>query len=121
MTNHARGYRKLGKATPHRNLMLRNQVKDLLKHESIRTTEARAKETRRSAERMITLGKAGTLHARRQAIKYLNDSDIAKKIFDDIAPRYASRTGGYTRILKLGRRQGDGAEIVQLELIADTG
>ena len=119
MTNHARGYRKLGKPTAHRNLMLRNQVKDLLKHESIRTTEAKAKETRRSAERMITLGKAGTLHARRMAIKYLNDKDITKKVFDDIAPRYTARTGGYTRILKLGRRLGDGAEIVQLELVAE--
>ncbi len=116
---HARGYRKLGKATPHRNLMLRNQVKDLLKHEAIKTTEARAKETRRSAERMITLGKAGTLHARRLAFQYLNDKDITKKVFDDIAPRYAARTGGYTRILKLGRRQGDGADMVQLELVAD--
>jgi large subunit ribosomal protein L17 len=115
----SRGYRKLGIPTSRRNLMLRNQVKELLKYGAIKTTEAKAKETRRSAERMITLGKAGTLHARRQAISYLNDKDIAKKIFDDIAPRYASRPGGYTRILKLGRRQGDGAEMVQLELIAD--
>ena len=116
---HARGYRKLSRPTQHRNLMLRNQVKDLLKHESIRTTEAKAKETRRSAERMITLGKAGTLHARRMALKYLNDKDIAAKVFEDIAPRYTDRAGGYTRILKLGRRLGDGAEIVQLELVAD--
>jgi large subunit ribosomal protein L17 len=115
----AGGYRKLGIPTHRRNLMLRNQVKDLLKHGAIRTTEAKAKETRRSAERMITLGKSGTLHARRQAFQYLNDKDITKKVFDDIAPRYASRQGGYTRILKLGRRQGDGADIVQLELIAD--
>jgi large subunit ribosomal protein L17 len=114
-----RGYRKLGKPTAHRNLMLRNQVKDLIKHGSIRTTAAKAKETRRSAERMITLGKAGTLHARRMAMKYLNDKDITKKIFDDIGPRYKTRPGGYTRMLKLGRRLGDGAEIVQLELIAE--
>jgi large subunit ribosomal protein L17 len=116
---HARGYRKLGKPTPHRNLMLRNQVKDVLKHESIRTTEARAKETRRLVERMITLGKAGTLHSRRMALKFLDDKAVAKKVFDDIAPRYTSRTGGYTRILKLGRRLGDGAEIVQLELVTE--
>jgi large subunit ribosomal protein L17 len=98
--------------------MLRNLVKDLLKHESIKTTEAKAKEARRSAERMITLGKDGTLHARRLAFKFLNDKNITAKVFDDIAPRYASRAGGYTRILKLGRRLGDGAEVVQLELVA---
>ena len=86
--------------------MLRNLVKDLLKHESIQTTEAKAKETRRSAEKIITLGKDGTLHARRQAISYLNDKDIAAKVFDEIAPRYAGRPGGYTRILKLGRASG---------------
>jgi len=98
--------------------MLRNLVKDLLKHESIKTTEAKAKEARRSAERMITLGKDGTLHARRLAFKFLNDKNITAKVFDDIAPRYAARSGGYTRILKLGRRLGDGAEVVQLELVA---
>jgi large subunit ribosomal protein L17 len=109
--------RQLSRESSHRNLMLRNLVKDLLKHESIKTTEAKAKETRRSAERMITLGKDGTLHARRLAFKFLNDKHITAKVFEDIAPRYASRSGGYTRILKLGRRLGDGAEVVQLELV----
>jgi large subunit ribosomal protein L17 len=97
--------------------MLRNLVKDLLKHESIKTTAAKAKEARRPAERMITLGKDGTLHARRLAFKFLNDKHITAKVFEDIAPRYAGRSGGYTRILKLGRRLGDGAEVVQLELV----
>jgi len=114
---HQLGGRKLNRPTSHRNLMLRNLVKDLLKHESIKTTEAKAKETRRSAERMITLGKAGTLHARRMAFRFLNDKTVTAKVFEDIAPRYADRSGGYTRILRLGRRLGDGAEVVQLELV----
>lgn len=110
--------RKLNRPTPHRKAMLRNLVKDLLTHESIQTTEARAKETRRSAEKIITLGKDGTLHARRQAIAYLNDKNVAAKVFDEIAPRYAGRQGGYTRIIKLGPRLGDGAQMAQLELLA---
>ena len=99
--------------------MLRNLVKDLLVHESIRTTEAKAKEARRSAERMITLGKDGTLHARRQALRLLNDKSVVAKLFDEVAPRYVGRPGGYTRILKLGPRGGDGAAMAQLELLAE--
>lgn len=110
--------RKLNRPTAHRNLMLRNLVKDLLTYESIRTTEAKAKEARRSAERMITLGKEGTLHARRQALRFLNDKKITTRVFDEIAPRFAGRAGGYTRILKLGRRAGDGAAMAQLELVS---
>lgn len=110
--------RKLNRPTPHRKAMLRNLVKALIIHESIQTTEARAKETRRSAEKIITLGKDGTLHARRLAISYLNDKKIAAKVFDEIAPRYATRQGGYTRIVKLGPRLGDGAKMAQLELLA---
>ncbi|MDZ4277512.1 MAG: 50S ribosomal protein L17 [Dehalococcoidia bacterium] len=110
--------RKLNRPTPHRKALLRNQVKDLLVHESIRTTEARAKETRRLAERMITLGKDGSLHARRQALRFLNTKSVVAKVFDEIAPRYTGRAGGYTRILKLGRRDGDGAAMAQLELVA---
>jgi large subunit ribosomal protein L17 len=109
--------RKLNRPTSHRNALLRNLVKDLLTHESIRTTEPKAKETRRAAEKIITLGKQGTVAARRQAISYLNDKDIAARVFDDIAPRFAGRNGGYTRILKLGRRQGDGAPMARLELL----
>ena len=98
--------------------MLRNLVKSLFTHEAIRTTEAKAKEARRPAERMITLGKDGSLHARRQALKFLNDKDIVSKLFEEIAPRYENRPGGYTRILRLGRRDGDGAMVAQLELLA---
>ncbi len=99
--------------------MLRNMVKDLLVHEYIRTTEAKAKEVRRPAERMITLGKDGTLHARRQALSYLNDKAVVALVFNEIAPRYVGRTGGYTRMVKLGRRNGDGAPMVKLELLAE--
>ncbi len=113
--------RKLNRPTAHRNALLRNLVKDLFTHESIRTTEPRAKEARRAAEKIITLGKQGTLAARRQAISFLNDKDIAKRVFDEIAPRFADRPGGYTRILKVGRRQGDGAPMARLELILSDG
>ena len=99
--------------------MLRNLVRDLLIHESIRTTEARAKETRSLAEKMITLGKDGSLHARRQALRFLNDKVIVSKIFDEIAPRYVGRPGGYTRIIKIGARMGDNASIAQIELLAE--
>jgi large subunit ribosomal protein L17 len=111
--------RKLKRPTPQRKALLRNLVKDLLSHEKIRTTEAKAKETRREAEQMITLGKRGDLHARRQALRFLNDKTVVAKVFDELAPRYGSRTGGYTRIVKLGRRAGDGAPLAQLELIGE--
>jgi len=111
------GHRKLGRPTAHRNAMLRNIVTDLLREGRITTTEMRAKEARRTAEKMITLGKRGDLHARRQVLAYVYDEDVVKKLFDDIAPKYADRNGGYTRILKLGPRQGDNAEMVFLELV----
>jgi large subunit ribosomal protein L17 len=111
------GYRKLGKPTAHRKAMLRNLVTDLLREERISTTECRAKEAGREAEKMITLGKRGDLHARRQALTVIYDESVVKKLFDDIAPRYAERHGGYTRILKLGPRRGDSAEVVVLELV----
>ena len=97
--------------------MLRNQTTDLLREGRITTTLTRAKETRRMAEKMITLGKRGDLHARRQALAYIYDENVVKELFDNIAPRYADRNGGYTRILKLGPRQGDTAEMVFLELV----
>jgi len=109
--------RKLHRTTAQRKALIRNLVKDLLTHESIKTTEAKAKETRRAAEKVITLGKDGTLHARRQALAFLNDKTITAKVFDDIAPRFASRPGGYTRILKLGPRVGDNAPMAQIELV----
>lgn len=109
--------RKLGRRTDHRKAMLRNQVTSLLKHGRIETTLTRAKETRRMAEKMITLGKRGDLHARRQVLAYIYDEDVVKKLFDEIASNYADRNGGYTRILKLGPRRGDGSEMAILELV----
>ena len=111
------GYRKLGRDTAHRKAMLRNLVTDLLREGRIQTTEHRAKEARRQAEKMITLGKRGDLHARRQAMAYIFDESVVNKLFEEIAPKYADRQGGYTRILKLGPRQGDNAEVVFLELV----
>ena len=97
--------------------MLRNLVTDLLREGRIQTTEHRAKEARRQAEKMITLGKRGDLHARRQAMAYIYDESVVTKLFEEIAPKYADRQGGYTRILKLGPRQGDNAEVVFIELV----
>jgi large subunit ribosomal protein L17 len=111
--------RKLGRPTDHRLAMFRNLVTDLLRHEKIITTEAKAKEVRGLAERVITLGKRGDLHARRQALSYVYDKKIVTKVFDTLAPRYATRPGGYTRIVKLGARQGDGARMAQLEMLAE--
>lgn len=116
---HRLGGRKLNRPTNQRNALLRNLVKDLINHESIRTTEAKAKETRRSAEKIITLGKDGTLHARRQALAFLNDKATTAKVFEEIAPRFANRPGGYTRILRLGRRGGDGAPMAMLEILPE--
>ena len=111
------GYRKLGRESAHRKAMLRNLVTDLLREGRIQTTEHRAKEARRQAEKMITLGKRGDRHARRQAMAYIYDESVVTKLFEEIAPKYADRQGGYTRILKLGPRQGDNAEVVFLELV----
>ena len=111
------GYRKLGVDTAHRKSMLRNLVTDLFRYGRIQTTDCRAKETRKEAEKLITLAKRGDLHERRQAMAYIKDEDVVSKLFDEIAPKYAERQGGYTRILKLGPRQGDVAEAVFLELV----
>ncbi len=109
--------RKFDRAGDERAALLRGLVTDLLRHERMRTTEAKAKEARPIAEKMITLGKHGTVHARRQALAYMNDRDVVKKLFEEIAPRFAERPGGYTRIIKLGPRNGDGASMAQLELV----
>lgn len=109
--------RKLGRPTAHRNAMLRNLVTSLLRDGQIETTVTRAKETRRMAEKMITLGKRGDLHARRQALSYIYDEDVVTKLFEEIAPKYADVNGGYTRILKVGPRRGDGAEIAIIQLV----
>jgi len=97
--------------------MYRNLVTDLLGYEKITTTEAKAKEVRGLAERMITLAKEGELHSRRQILSFILDKKLADKVFTELAPRYAERPGGYTRIVKLGPRLGDGAAMVRLELV----
>ncbi|HYM14577.1 MAG TPA: 50S ribosomal protein L17 [Dehalococcoidia bacterium] len=109
--------RKFDRPSDERAALFRGLVTDLLRHERLRTTEAKAKEIRPIAEKIITLGKDGTLHARRQALAYINDKDVVKKLFDDVAPRFATRPGGYTRIVKLGPRNGDAAPMAQLELV----
>ena len=109
--------RKLGRSTAHRRALYRNLVTDLLGYEKIVTTEAKAKEVRGLAEKMITLGKNGGLHSHRQALSFILDKKVAEKIFAELAPRYAERPGGYTRITKIGPRLGDGAPMVQLALI----
>ena len=111
------GTRKLGRPTDQRRAMLRNLTTSLLKHGKIETTVTRAKETRCLAEKMITLGKRGDLHARRQALAFVTEEDVVKELFDNIAPKYAERNGGYTRMIKTGPRRGDASEMVILELV----
>jgi len=109
--------RKLSRNTSHRRALLRNLVTSLILEERIETTVAKAKATRDLAERMITLGKRGDLHARRQAASFLLAAAAVKKLFEDVAKRFEARTGGYTRIVPVGRRKGDGADTAVLELI----
>jgi large subunit ribosomal protein L17 len=111
------GTRKLGRASDHRDAMLRNLVTSLLENGKIETTVEKAKETRSMAEKMITLGKTNTLHSRRQALGYITKEDVVTKVFEELAPKYADRNGGYTRILKLGPRRGDAAEMAIIELV----
>ena len=111
-------YRKLGRTNKHRRSMLANLTKDLIMNESIKTTEPRAKEVRKFVDKMITYGKDGSLVARRKALAFLhNDKAVVSKIFNELAPRYAERNGGYTRIIKLTERKGDDALTVRLELV----
>jgi len=109
--------RSLDRSSGHRKAMYRNLVTDLLDYEKITTTEAKAKEVRGLAEKMITLGKKGGLHSRRQALSFVLDKKVAEKIFGVFAPKYAERPGGYVRIVKLGPRLGDGAPMVRMELV----
>ena len=109
--------KKLGRKTAHRVMMFRNMVTSLFDKERVRTTLARAKAVRPIAEHMITLGKRESLHARRQALAYINDAAVVSKLFDTIAPRFSQRQGGYTRIIRLGFRDGDGAQMAYIELI----
>ena len=111
------GTRKLGRTTAHRNAMLRGMVTYLIENGSIETTLTRAKEVRSIAEKMITLGKKNTLATRRQALSYITKEDVVKKLFDEVAPAYANRNGGYTQIYKLGARRGDAAEMALIKLI----
>jgi len=111
--------RKLGRTTSHRIAMLRNLVTSLLEHEKVKTTDAKAKELRPLAEKMIGLAKRGDLHARRQVLSVVRKGEVVRKLFDTLSPRYQSRTGGYVRIVKLGNRPGDGAPVSVVELIAE--
>lgn len=111
------GYQKLGRNTGHRKAMLRNLVTSLFRDERIYTTEARAKEVKSIAERLVTTAKQNNLAARRQALAYLYEEDVVRKLFDSIAPKYAERPGGYTRLVKVGYRRGDAAKAVILELV----
>lgn len=112
--------RKLGRTPAHRKALFRNQLASLVKEERIKTTLPKAKELRPIAEKVVTQGKRDTLHARRQVNRWLPERDLVKKVFDDIAPRFQERPGGYTRIIKLGPRQGDGAEMAVIEFV-ETG
>jgi len=108
---HLRDGRKLNRTAAHRKALMRNLVKALLLHEQIRTTDAKAKELRRWADRIVTLGKQNTPHARRLAFAYLGSEELVRRLFEDVAPRFQSRAGGYTRVLKIGTRRGDAAPI----------
>ena len=114
---HGKSGRKLGRTSSHRLAMFRNMVTSLLEHERIYTTDAKAKELRRWADWMITLGKRGDLHARRQALQVIRDKSVVHKLFTDLAQRYQARSGGYTRTVKVGFRVGDGAPLSLIELM----
>ena len=116
---HNNSGRRLGRKTSHREAMFRNMVTSLLNHEKITTTDAKAKEIRSVAEKMITLGKRGDLHSMRLAASYIREKSVVTKLFASIAPRYKERSGGYTRIIKLGIRQGDTAPISMIELVEE--
>jgi large subunit ribosomal protein L17 len=116
---HNKAGRRLGRTTSHRIAMFRNMVTSLLNHERITTTDAKAKELRSIAEKMVTLGKKGDLHAMRQAASYIRDKKVVTKLFATIAPRYQERSGGYTRIVKLGIRPGDNAPLSMIELVEE--
>lgn len=114
---HRNNKRRLGVTTSHKKAMLRNMVTSFLEHEEIVTTEAKAKELRRVAEKMITWGKENTLSAKREVMRTVHNEDVMKKLFDTLAPRFANRPGGYTRIIKIGARLGDAAEMVMIKLV----
>lgn len=114
---HQQTSRRFDMPSAQRMAMFRNMTTDVLKHGYVRTTEARAKEVRRFVEHMVTLGKSGTVHSRRQALAFVYDKHVVEDLFDSIAPKYADRQGGYTRVIHLGQRQGDAARMARLELV----
>jgi len=114
---HQRSGKKLGRDSAHRRALYANLASQLIEHERIRTTLAKAKAVKPLAEQMITLGRRGDIHARRQAVAFLGSKDIVHKLFDELGPRYSGRPGGYSRIIRLGQRPGDSAEMVYLELV----
>lgn len=111
--------RKLGRPSAHRWSMYRNQVTSLLTHEKMVTTEAKAKELRSLVERVISLGKDGSLASRRRALNYVTSKKAVERLFDEIAPRYSDRSGGYVRVVKVGHRAGDNAKMAQIELVQE--
>lgn len=113
---HLHDHRKLGRPTDQRLALLRSQVDALFRHSRVKTTVQKAKETQRMAEKLITKAKRGDMHARRQVLKKIGDKDLVAYIFDELAPRFADRDGGYTRVIRAGRRNGDNAEMAVLEL-----
>ncbi|MBW2630187.1 MAG: 50S ribosomal protein L17 [Deltaproteobacteria bacterium] len=114
---HRKAGRRLGRTSSHRRAMMRNLVTSLLEHEKIITTDAKAKELRGVADKMITLGKRGTLHARRQALSFIRNSRVTEKVFEELSSRYTERAGGYTRVVKVGNREGDDALLSMIELM----
>ncbi len=116
---HRKGGRKLNRSSSHRKALMRNMVTSLLDHERIETTDAKAKELRSNAEKMITLGKRGDLHARRQALSVIRSKEVTAKLFDELAERFRDRPGGYTRVIKVGNRVGDAAPVSIIELVED--
>ena len=112
---------KFGREKSHRKAMMGNLVTSLLAHEHVSTTIAKGKELKRQAEHMITFGKRGDLHSRRQVLRHIADQAVVSKLFDELAPRYSGRAGGYTRLVKIGPRRGDGAEMVIVELVDRPG
>ncbi|MQC16882.1 MAG: 50S ribosomal protein L17 [Chloroflexi bacterium] len=114
---HGKSGRKFDMPTSQRLQMFRTITTAVIERGGVHTTEPRAKEARRIVEKMITLGKRGTIHARRQALAYIDDRDVVQKLFDEVAPKYAERSGGYTRVVKLGQRKGDAARIARIELV----
>ena len=114
---HRRAGKKLGRDSAHRRALYANLASALIEHGRIETTEAKAKAVKPIAEQMITLGRRGDVHARRQALAYLRSQDVVHKLFSDVGPRFSDRAGGYSRIVKLGPRQGDAAEMAYLELV----